>query len=64
MEFIVEFIKIKTSTRFMLGGGYCKKKQGARIFGQNFWLVCFSAFKVTFCLIFAKEKKNIEISVN
>ena len=25
-----------------VGRGYCKKK-GARIFGQNFWLVCLSA---------------------
>ena len=37
MEFIVEFIKIKTSTRFMLGRGYCKKNKVleylAKIFG-------------------------------
>ena len=26
-----------------VGRGYCKKKEGARIFGQNFWLVCLSA---------------------
>ena len=27
-----------------VGRGYCKKKQGVRIFGQNFWLGCLSAF--------------------
>ena len=27
-----------------VGLGYCKKKQGVRIFGQNFWLGCLSAF--------------------
>ena len=28
-----------------LGKGFCAKKQGVRIFGQNFWLGCFSDFK-------------------
>ena len=27
-----------------VGRGYCKKKQGVRIFGQNFWLGCLSVF--------------------
>ena len=31
--------------RKVRGKGYCKKKLGLRIFGQNFWLGCFSAFK-------------------
>ena len=29
-----------------IGKGYCKTKQGVRIFGQDFWLGCFSAFNV------------------
>ena len=28
-----------------VGRGYCKKKMGLRIFGQNVWLGCLSAFK-------------------
>ena len=43
-----------------VGRGYCKKKSGVRIFGQNFWLGCLSAFNTQIACF----DKNLEANWN